>query len=211
MSTILDYAFINKIENKFGNSEKIETINQATENVTDYLTAIYKILNLNYPKFYKMDNLSKNGYLLSEIVVKNNQEITNRKDVSVVAINKISSLETDINYQKTISDSENFYPAPSLFVYTLPNIVTGEICIKHKFMGESSFYVSKEFNATEIFNITNDIFLSTQSNYVLIGWLNSVDFYPTSIMFLVSKDTIANKMEFTVENILKQKKDLGVF
>ncbi len=203
MAAIIDFSFINQIKNKFGNLNNQQKNDYSDLDTTDYLTTIYKTLNINYPKFYKMDNLSKTGFLLSEFIVSNHPELQNRKDISVVAFNRISSLETDINYQKTITDSENFFPAPSLFVYTLPNIVTGEICIRNKFFGESTFYVIEKFNAEEIFNLTNDLFYKTETNYVLSSWLNCKDFKPQATMFLVSRNNVDSKLDFSPENISK--------
>ncbi len=38
----------------------------------DFLKAIYKHFGLKYPKFYKMDEISKLGFLASEIVLASN-------------------------------------------------------------------------------------------------------------------------------------------
>ena len=42
-------------------------------------------------------------------------------------------------FQETIQHADSYYPSPALFVYTLPNIVTGEIAIRNKYYGETSF------------------------------------------------------------------------
>jgi hypothetical protein len=42
-----------------------------------------------------------------------------------------------------------------LFVYTLSNIVAGEICIRHKIKGENAFFVSEEFDAELITGYVN--------------------------------------------------------
>ena len=70
---------------------------------------------------------------------------------------------------------ENFYPSPSVFVYTLPNIVTGEIAIRNHYHGETSFYVLPEKDE----NIMNQIFMSTFQDRdiksILGGWIDAED------------------------------------
>jgi 3-oxoacyl-[acyl-carrier-protein] synthase-1 len=94
------------------------------------LTEIYRAQLGDWPKFFKMDTLSKVGYLASELLLK---ELGERRlegeeyasDRAIVLFGTTASLCADRNYQETIQDSDNYYPSPALFVYTLPNIVTG--------------------------------------------------------------------------------------
>src|SRR3712207_7060242 len=44
-------------------------------------------------------------------------------------------------YEQTICHRAQFFPSPSVFVYTLPNIVTGEIAIRNHYHGETHFFV----------------------------------------------------------------------
>ena len=53
--------------------------------------------------------------------------------------NADASLDTDIKYLATTKE----LPSPSVFVYTLPNIMIGEICIRNHFKGESFFFISE--------------------------------------------------------------------
>ena len=62
---------------------------------------------------------------------------------AVILFNRSGSLADDINYQAGI-DGPDHLGSPSLFVYTLPNIVTGEIAIRNKFLSETSFYCIPE-------------------------------------------------------------------
>jgi len=103
------------------------------------IAEFYRSLQIDYPKFYKMDNLSKLGFLASEMIFNDeDNRFIPREDIAVICFNSSSSLDIDTQYQKTIHDNENYFPSPSLFVYTLPNIVTGEIAIRNKFLGETS-------------------------------------------------------------------------
>jgi 3-oxoacyl-[acyl-carrier-protein] synthase-1 len=64
-----------------------------------------------------------------------------------------------------------FFPSPSVFVYTLPNIVTGEIAIRNKFYGETSFYVLEHQDDAEINRLIAEAALDTATHSVIGGWL----------------------------------------
>ena len=95
----------------------------------------YRHFAFDYPKFYRMDNLSKLGWLAAEVLF---QDVSIKpyqpEDVGIVLANRSSSLDTDIKYFESVKT----IPSPALFVYTLPNIVMGEICIRHVLKGENN-------------------------------------------------------------------------
>jgi len=101
-----------------------------------FFLSVYKRFEINYSRFYKMDNLSKLGWLASEILLKDSfkKDSYSPEDIGLILSNANSSLDTDQKYMAGVAD----VPSPSLFVYTLPNIVTGEICIRNNFKGELS-------------------------------------------------------------------------
>jgi 3-oxoacyl-[acyl-carrier-protein] synthase-1 len=80
-------------------------------------------------------------------------------------------LVTDRNYQHTISDG-NYFPSPALFVYTLANIVTGEIAIRHKIYGETSFYILSDYDEATINEIVENAFLTSSPSFILAGWVD---------------------------------------
>ncbi len=141
---------------------------------TKGITELYREFVGDYPKFFKMDSLSKLGFIASEILLKNIQ-IRNKEDWAVILFNRSGSLVTDRNYEQTINDKENYFPSPSLFVYTLANIVTGEIAIRHKIYGETSFYVAEEYDEEYIENIILTIFLTSSPSHILYGWVEYAD------------------------------------
>jgi len=174
------------------------SFNKSAE-VTDF----YRSLQIDYPKFFKMDGLSKLGFLAAELLLKDfaDREIV-KEDMAIVLWNRSSSLNTDNQYQKTIQSAENYYPSPSVFVYTLPNIVIGEIAIRNKIVGETSFYISEEFDAKEIFNTVFSLFIQPDIQHVICGWVECFQENYEVVMFLVEKDN-GQGIEFTVENITK--------
>lgn len=140
-----------------------------------WLSQIYHAIEMNYPKFFKMDNLCKVGTLAAEILL--DEDVENLSDVradwGVVLMNSASSLDDDRHYQTTIRDADNYFPSPSVFVYTLANIVTGEIAIRHKIGGESSFYVQPEFEVERWLEIVEQTFnANPELKHVVSGWVN---------------------------------------
>jgi len=149
-----------------------------------------------------MDNLSKAGFLASELLLKDeiNDRESPKKDISIVLMNSSASLDDDRLYQETIQDKENYFPSPAVFVYTLPNIVTGEISIRNKIMGETSFFISETFSSEKIYHTALHAFSDESISRVICGWvdyeLNKCDV----LLLLISKEN--NKgIPFNINNI----------
>ena len=163
------------------------------------LKNIYKELNINYRKFFKMDNLSKLAFLAAEMLLKTPIESDEERDIAVVLSNNASSLDTDRKHQKSIADSTNYYPSPAVFVYTLPNICIGEICIRHGLYSENSFFIFEAFSGEHLFDYASSLISSKKSNEVLCGWVNVDEENYEAFMYLVS--TEKSKIEHTTKEI----------
>lgn len=140
-----------------------------------WLSQIYRAIGMNYPKFFKMDNLCKVGTLAVELLLDEDVEGLSemRPDWAIVLMNSASSLDDDRHYQTTIQDGENYYPSPSVFVYTLANIVTGEIAIRHKIGGESSFFVQPRFEVERWLEIAEQTFQANpEVQHIVSGWVD---------------------------------------
>ena len=142
-----------------------EVIFSSEVDIARFLKASFKFLNIKYPKFHKMDRLSKLGFIASEIVLKNNNI---DEETALVFSNNSSSLDSDQNYQESVKD----FPSPSLFVYTLPNIVLGEISIRYQLKSENVFFIEDEFNANLLIDYSKQLIESKKANKVLCAWLN---------------------------------------
>jgi len=159
-----------------------------------FFTGVYKHFGINYPKFYKMDNLCKLGFLASEILLKGkdlNKE-ANNTGTAVVIYNAASSLDTDRNHQQSIHNRASYFPSPSVFVYTLANIVIGEICIRNKFYGEGSFFIEEEFNADAIYTYVKQLFKEGMADHCITGWLNYDHDTYEGILYLIKKTGTGN-------------------
>jgi len=188
---ISDYCIIRNNKVIRGGNTLFE---QHGDHATSFFTAIYRHFNLNYPKFYKMDNMCKMGFLAAEILLMDkgiNQRYSGQQ-TGIVLTNAASSLDTDRYYQLSINDHRQYFPSPSVFVYTLANIVIGEICIRHKFFGESTFFIEKHFNASRLFSYVKQLLDDCLIDCCICGWneMDGKDY--EAILFLVEKSTSLN-------------------
>lgn len=144
------------------------------------LTALYKQIIGNYPKYYKMDGLCRLGFIASELLLKAERDEGSftediNKTRAIVFFNRSSSIASDKKYLASIAEKDNYFPSPSVFVYTLPNIVTGEIAIRNGYHGETSFYILPHKNELLMQDIIETTFMDEQTTSILTGWLDYED------------------------------------
>lgn len=90
----------------------------------------------------------------------------------IVLFNMTSTAIVDKEFLETISDNDAYYPSPSLFVYTLPNIVTGEVAMRYGWQVETSFYVLRERNEQMIHEIVTATAQAHPGERILYGWVD---------------------------------------
>lgn len=170
--------------------------------LADFLLDAYKHFNLNYPKFYKMDNLSKLGWLAAEVLLKDSFAAGKYKpaDIGVVLSNNNASLDTDIKYYETAKE----IASPALFVYTLPNIVIGEICIRHNFKGENAFFIFNEFDAGFIEQYVNNLINNNILQSCICGWVELLADKYKAVLYLIEKQATAKSYLFTAAHLNKK-------
>ncbi len=165
--------------------------------IPGFLLSVYQHLGVKYPKFYKMDNLAKLGWLAAEVLLKDFDKTKYQPtDIGVVLSNAGSSLDADKRYYDSVQD----IASPALFVYTLPNIVIGEICIRHHFKGENAFYIFERFNAEFISSYVSVLLETGQLQACICGWVEMTATGYKAVLFLVEKE---GATPFTTENINK--------
>lgn len=164
----------------------------------DFSKQALRSFEIQYPKFFKMDALSKLAFLGSELLLSPIISSEEENNIALVLANKSSSLDTDAKYQESISDKENYYPSPAVFVYTLPNICLGEISIRHQLKSENSFFIFDTFN-TEFLSNYSDILLNTnKADSVLCGWVEYFNDNYKAFLCVISKE---ENEKYTNENI----------
>lgn len=140
------------------------------------LTYLYKKYVGDYPKFYKMDLLCRLGFVASELLLQQpeaGERFVEREDRAVVLFNRSGSVVADREFETTICPGENYFPSPADFVYTLPNIVTGEIAIRNGFRGETSFIVLAQKDEVQMQILLEQVFLDQDISSVLGGWVEA--------------------------------------
>jgi hypothetical protein len=167
----------------------------------DFLPATYQHLQIKYPRFYKMDGLCKLGWLATEILLAGNFNANayEPESIGVVLANSASSLDTDIKYFATIKN----IASPALFVYTLPNIVIGEICIRNQFKGENAFFISDEFDREFMLEYVTNLINNNTLQACICGWVNLLNEEYQAVLFLVEKRNFPGAIPLTEENINK--------
>ena len=78
------------------------------------------------PRFSRLDGLSRVGLMAVELLAVDWSRLE-RERVGVCVESRLGSLATDVRFLETLS--------PSVFTYTLPSIVIGEVCIRHRLKG----------------------------------------------------------------------------
>jgi hypothetical protein len=167
---------------------------EPTHSLSEFLSEAYKSLGISYPKFHKMDAQCKLGLLCTEFAIQNSSFLTNASldKTAIILSNSASSLETDRQYQASIADKSNYFPSPTVFVYTLPNIVIGEIAIKHKLTGENAFFVAEKMDAQLLVNYA-EILLDQYAEAAIVGWVEVDGDHYEAFIFLVENGEYLNK------------------
>lgn len=168
---------------------------------SDFSKKAYQNFEINYAKFFKMDNLSKLAFLGAELLLKNEINSKEANNIALVFANKSSSLDTDMKYQNSISDTANYFPSPAVFVYTLPNICLGEISIRHQLKSENSFFIFDAFNPAFMMNYANVLLDLKNAEKVLCGWVEYFDEEYKAFLYLVARE---GDFEHEIEIVLTE-------
>lgn len=162
--------------------------------LTGFLRAGYDHFSGQYPKFHKMDALSKLGWLAAEVLLKDTAiHLLAPEQTGMVLSNRSSSLDTDLRYYATVKE----FASPGLFVYTLPNIVMGEISIRHGFKGENTFFVSDIFDTDLMSAYPAQLLAETPLQACICGWVEVMDQQYEAALFLVENKQRNNGIPLT--------------
>lgn len=146
------------------------------DNSTD-LDMLYRKKGIKYPKFHKMDGISKLCFLAADDILGVPASETSN-NTAVVLVTKEGCNQVDAKYLQTIS-ANNFFPSPALFVYTLPNIPTGEIAIRHHLTAETSAYLLSDRQFSDVTMLVANTFLNSnvkQTLLILADYINKDNF-----------------------------------
>lgn len=135
-------------------------------NFDEFIREVYHSLDEPNMKFFKMDNMCKMGYVGARYLLNDIEHKPN--EIALILANRSSSLDTDIRHQKTINDGE--LASPAIFVYTLANIVAGEISISNKIQGETTFFIMKNYNKKGLYQYAQLLLGTNRYKGVVVGW-----------------------------------------
>ncbi len=165
------------------------------ENISDFLKDLYRKSEANYPKFFKMDLLCKASFLAAEFISK--KENLFETNTALVLSNQSSSWVSDEKHALSIY-GEELTPSPAVFVYTLPNIILGEISIRHQLLSENLFLIFDKFSPEFLVPYAEQILNENNAEKVLAGWTevreNNLDLF----LYLIDKE---GSTKHTIENV----------
>lgn len=143
----------------------------------DIVTEIYRSLIGDYPRYYKMDSLSRLAFVATELLLQCDDDIrqTGASTRPVVFFSRSGSAKTDAEYISTISGAAGFFPSPALFVYTLPNICAGEVAIRNKYNGETLFVVLDSKDTAAMARVNRAMMCDPVAESLVTGWIEYLD------------------------------------
>ncbi len=147
--------------------------NSSETDFAPFIREAYKNLEENNMKFYKMDDLCKLGYVAAGYLLKGTDY--QPEEIGIILANASSSLNTDCKHQTLISREGDKAASPAIFVYTLPNVVLGEICIRHKIKGENTFFVSPHYEPDSLEDYARIVMAKGKLRTCIIGWCELMD------------------------------------
>lgn len=121
-------------------------------------------------KFSKMDDLCKLAYVASCELLSGHRPDCPAERIGVVMANRSASLDSDRRHQAIIDAGDGCGASPAVFVYTLPNIMLGQVAIKHGLKGESSFFAFPDKSSNFIREYAASLIAEGRMDAVLWGW-----------------------------------------
>jgi hypothetical protein len=156
--------------------------------LNDFAKETYKWLEMDYPKFYKMDPLCKMSILGAELLLKNTKPDPN---TALLFCNRSSCIDIDVKHLASIQEDTRG-ARPANFVYTLPNIALGEVSIKYGFKSENSFFIFDDFKPDFICAYAGHLLTSNTCKKLLVAWLEIHENQHNCFHFLIeAKEGIA--------------------
>lgn len=142
---------------------------EASAPLGDFLKSVYRQLDIDYPKFHKMDSLCKAIFVAAELIARESGPYKN--DTALIFSNRSSSYLSDSRHAMGIFDTDNPVASPATFVYTLPNIAMGEISIRHQLQSENVFFMFDGYLPEFLVPYTDAVLDSRETASALCGWV----------------------------------------
>ena len=167
----------------------VEYVSEAGS-VNELFRSVYRHSHIDYPKFFKMDNLCKLAFLSAEILLQGSDVLQKYPgdQIGIILENASSSLEYDQKHLESVRDRNRYFPSPSVFVYTIPNIMVAEIAIRHQAKGENTVFISEQFDPELIDRYVTPLFRNQLVNCCLSGWIECYGDHYQSFLFMIEPE-----------------------
>jgi 3-oxoacyl-[acyl-carrier-protein] synthase-1 len=140
------------------------------------LTELYRTYVNDYPKYFKMDAPTKLGFLASELLLRaEGDRHEHSSDRAVVVFGRNGSIVSDHRFQATTDGPKGYFPSPSVFVYTLPNMVAGEIALRIHYHGETAYYALDHYDPALILSVVATTLADNCTGSIISGWVDYID------------------------------------
>ena len=136
----------------------------------DFIRSAFKTVCGPNMKFYKMDSLSKLGYVAAEVLLDGIDY--GEEDCGLILSGVYGSLDTDIRHQQIIDTETDASASPAVFVYTLPNVVEGEISIRHHIKGENTWFWSDDRTLSDVREYAALSMSAQDMKYCIVGHID---------------------------------------
>lgn len=135
-----------------------------------FIREAFKSRGENNMKFYKMDDLCKLGYVAAAWLLDGTE--FGEDECGMVLSGKYGCLDTDMKHQQIIDKEGDAASSPAVFVYTLPNVVAGEISIRHHIKGENTWFWSDDRTMSDLKHYASLMAGASDLRYCIIGHLD---------------------------------------
>ena len=124
-------------ESVYSQIRSVEISNTGEPDFKTYVKGLFASVSEPYMKFSKMDDYCKLGTTAVQLLLNNVGGLSQYDpyEIALIVNTDTGCIESDLAHLDNITADE-YASSPAIFVYTLPNVVAGEICIKNKFKGE---------------------------------------------------------------------------
>ena len=124
------------------------------------------------PRFFKMDPFSRLVYDAAALLLEDGAAGEAPESIAMILFNGSSSVVADRRHLATFLGAEGFFPSPSVFVNTLPNVVMGELAAKYGIKGETSFIILPRRDQQLMDTLVDASLDASLQSAVITGWVD---------------------------------------
>lgn len=173
--------------NTYSQTESVELSEiDCNSDFKTYIKGLFASVSEPYMKFSKMDDYCRLGTTAVQLLLDKAGGVSQYDpyEIALIVNTDTGCIESDLAHWDNITADE-YVSSPAIFVYTLPNVVAGEICIKNKFKGEGVTLVG---NADDPKTIVERFCGGTDTKAVIYLYVDKCDdkFSAKSILFVRS-------------------------